>query len=123
MKCKDCKNKQYCRDCKEEQAKTKAQKITSKKSPTNDPITIKGDLLHFKGRTFTISKTEVRNPNKKITTKEGFIFYIREKNQVNILIKVKINKPQKGKPDFCEKCYDLLIGETLPKQLIQDTNW
>lgn len=123
MNCKKCKDKQYCRDCKEEQEKEKIEKTTFTKSQSDNPISINGDLLHFKGRTFTISQIEIRNPNKKITTKEGFIFYIREKKQETILIKVKVNKLQKGKPDLCERCYDLLIGIKLPKELLKDTNW
>lgn len=131
MKCKDCKDKQYCRDCKEEQKKEKILLKGFAKNPKPlPPISINGQNLHFKGRNFTISDIEVRNPkepqspNKKIKTKEGFIFYVRERNQENILIKVrKVRKTKKGKPDFCESCYDLLIGIKLPKEFLKDTNW
>jgi len=123
MNCKKCKDKQYCWDCKEEQEKEEIEKTTFTKSLSDNPVTIKGDLLHFKGRTFTISKIEIRNPNKKITTKEGFIFYIREKNQGLVLIKIEVNKSKNGKPDFCESCYELLIGMKLPNELLKDPNW
>lgn len=121
MKCKDCQDKQYCIDCKEEQQVIKIETKSSHKSKI--PVCIKGNTLRFKGRTFTISKTELRNPNKKITTKEGFIFYIREKDKQLVLIKVKVNKSKNGKPNFCERCYDLLIGRDIPPKLSQDLNW
>lgn len=122
MKCKGCKDTQYCVDCKEEQKKVNAEKKTSRKS-RHIPVSMKGNILHFKGRNFSVSKVEDRNPNKKVTTREGFIFYLREGSQGYILIKTKVIKPKNGKPDFCEKCYDLLIGKSLPPKLIEDTNW
>lgn len=123
--CKQCKDQQYCKDCMEELnlLEETPNKGALPKVQSGLSISFKGEKLIFKGRTFNIIKIEARNPNKKITTKEGFIFYVRTINQENVLVKIKTNKPKKGRPQICDRCFDILIGEKVPQLLFEDPNW
>lgn len=123
--CKKCKDSQYCKDCMQEtiQQESSPNKGPLPKMQSSLSISLKEDKLIFKGRIFNIIKIETRNPNKKIITKEGFIFYVRTINQENVLIKIKTNKPKKGRPKICDRCFDILIGENIPPMLWQDPNW
>lgn len=122
MKCKACKYIQYCEDCQEEVNLERTPEFKSGKAVIYENFLIIGNTIYLNGRPFRITHSSNGSPNKRYYTKEGFLFFVRERDRRLVLIKTQKDRNEK-KPECLVDEYSMLKGKRIPSELKEDSNW